>query len=148
MSSCHDWATIIQSRGQVEVAFLDANKAFDEVPHRCLFGKLSYYCLSGSTLTWINDFLRNRVQAVSVNGSHSIWGNVTSRVPLDSVLGPALFLLYMNGIKQKIQFNMRLYADDTNVYREINSINDHDIFQEDLDTVRMDNYLLNELQYL
>ena len=82
-----------------------------------------------------NYFLRNRVQADSVNGSHSTWGNVASGVPQGSVLVPALFLLYIDDIKEKIQLNMRLYADDTIVYREINSINDHNILKEDLDTV-------------
>ena len=78
ISSCHDWATTIHSQGQIDVVFLDFSKAFDEVPHRRLSVKLFYYGINGSTLTWINDFLRNRVQAVSVNGSHSTWGNVTS----------------------------------------------------------------------
>ena len=77
----------------------------------------------------------NRVQAVSVNGSLSTWANVTLGVPQGSVLGLGLFLLYITDIKEKIQSNMRLYADDTIVYREINSINDHIILQEDLDTV-------------
>ena len=135
ISSCHDWATTIQSRGQVDVVFLDFSKAFDKVPHRRLSVKLSYCGINGSTLTWINDFLCHRVQAVSVNGSHSTWGNIRSGVPQGSVLGPVLFLLYIDDIKEEIQSNMHLYADDTIVYREINSINDHDILQEDLDTV-------------
>ena len=97
---------------------------------------------------WVNDFLGNRVQAVSANGSHSTWGNITSRVPQGSVLGPALFLLYINDIKEKIQSNVHLYADNTIVCREINSINDHNILQQDLDTVRMFNYFVNGLQHL
>ena len=63
-------------------------------------------------MTWINDFLRNRVQAVSVNGSHSTWGNVTSGVPQATILGPALFLLYINDIKEKIQLNMHLHTEE------------------------------------
>ena len=135
ISSCQDWSTTIQSRGQDNVVFLDFSKALDKVPHRRLSVKLSYYSINGSTLTWINDFLRNRVQAVSVNASHSTWGNVASGVPQDSVLGPALFLLYINDIKEEIQSNMRLYADDIIVFREINSINDHNILLEYLDTL-------------
>ena len=135
ISSCHDWATTIHSRGQVDVVFLDYSKAFDIVLHRRLSVKLSYYGTDGLTLTWINDFLRNRVQADSVNGSHSTWGNVASGVPQGSVFVPALFLLYIDDIKEKIQLNMRLYADEPIVYREINSINDHNILKEDLDTV-------------
>ena len=97
--------------------------------------KLSYYGINGSTLTWINDSLRNKVPAVSVNRSHSTWRNVTSGVPKGSVLGPAMFLLYINDINDKIQSHMCLYADDTIMYREINSINDHNILQDDLDTL-------------
>ena len=83
----------------------------------------------------INDILHNRVQAVSVNGSHSTRGSVTVGVLQCSVLGQALFLPYINDIKDKIQSNMRVYADDTIVFREINSINVHYILQEDLDTL-------------
>ena len=117
ISSCHDWTTTIQRQGKVDIVlFLDCSKAFDKDPHRRLSVKLTYYGINGSTMTWINDFLFNRVQVVSVNGSHSTCGNVTSGVPQGSVLGEALFLLYINDIKEKIQSNMRLYADDTIVY--------------------------------
>ena len=92
--------------------------ALGKVPHRRLSVKLSYYDNNGSTLTWINDFLRNSVQDISVHGSHFTWGNVTSGVPQGSVLGPALFILFINDIKEKIQSNMHLYADNTIVYRD------------------------------
>ena len=135
ISSCHDWATAIQSGGQVDVVFLDASKSFDEVSHRRISVKLSYYGINGSTLIWINYFIRNRVQSVSINGSHSTWVNVSSGVPQGPVLGPALFHSYIIDIREKIQSNICLYADDTTVCREINSINDHNILHEDLDTV-------------
>ena len=78
ISSRHDWASTIHSRRQVEVLFLDFSKAFDEVPHRRLSVNLPYYGINGSTLTWIDDFLRIRFQAVSVNGSDLTSGNATS----------------------------------------------------------------------
>ena len=83
----------------------------------------------------MNDFRRNGVQAASVNGSYSTRGNVILRVPQGSVHGLALFLLYIYDIEDKIQSNTSLYADDTIVFREINSIDDHSILQEDLDTL-------------
>ena len=113
ISSYHDWAIAITSRGQIDIVFLDFSKAFDEVPHRRLSVKLSYYGINGSTLTWINEFLRSRDQDVSVNEPYSIWGIVTSGVPQVIALGPRLFPLYINDIKEKIQSNMRLHADAT-----------------------------------
>ena len=64
ISTCYDWATTIHSRGQADVVLLDFSKAFDKVAHCHLSVKLSYYGINGSTLTWINDFLCNRVQVV------------------------------------------------------------------------------------
>ena len=106
ISSCNYWTTTIQSRGQVVVVFLDFSKALDKVPHRRLSVIFSYNGINGPTLKWMNDFQRNRVQAVSVNGSHSTWGSVTPGVPQGSVVDPALFLIYINDIKEKLQSNM------------------------------------------
>ena len=72
ITSCHDWASTLQSRGQTNVVLLDFSKAF--VPHHHLSAKLSYYGIRGPTLEWIRSFLNNRFRAVSVNGSHSSWG--------------------------------------------------------------------------
>lgn len=135
ITSTHDWASTLQHRGQTDVVLLDFSKAFDKVPHLRLSAKLHHYGISGLTLNWINSFLSNRVQAVSVNGSHSTWGNVTSGVPQGSVLGPALFLLYINDIQDQIQSTMRLFADDSIVCREIESPEDHEILQKDLDAL-------------
>ena len=71
-------------------------------------------------------------QHVSINGYHSALANVTSGVPQGSVLGPVLFLLYINDITNQIQCNIRLFADDSIVYREIRSPADHHILQTDI----------------
>ena len=70
-----------------------------------------------------------------VNGSHSTWSNVTSGVPKRSILGPALFVLYINYVRKIIQLSIRLHDDATIVYREIKSFDDHNILQDDLDTL-------------
>ncbi len=84
---------------------------------------------------WVNSFLPDRQQSVSVNGTHSSWVSVTSGVPQGSVLGPALFLLYINDIKDNIHSTIKLFADDSILYREIIDPNDHTILQDDLDTL-------------
>ena len=131
ITSTHDWASTLQHRGQTDVILLDFSKAFDKVPHLRLSAKLNHYGIRGQTLDWISSFLDNRTQAVSVNGTHSSWGKVSSGVPRGSVLGPALFLLYINDIQDHIQSTMRLFADDSIVYREIVRPEDHDLLQQD-----------------
>ena len=135
LTSVHDWATTLEQRGQVDVILLDFSKAFDKVSHLHLSAKLDFYGIRGSILRWIDAFLSGRQQAVSVNGKHSSWGNVTSGVPQGSVLGPALFLVYINDIQEKIKSDIRLFADDSILYREIHNVEDHQILQEDINTL-------------
>ena len=116
ITASHDWASILEKRGQTDVILLDFSKAFDKVPHHRLSNKLNFYGIRGQTLNWINAFLHNRKQAVSVNGTHSSWGQVASGVPQGSVLGPTLFLLYINDIQDEIKSTMRLFVDDSIIY--------------------------------
>ena len=97
--------------------------------------KLRYYGITGHTFGWINGFLSNRTQIVSVNGSHSNSTNVTSGVPQSFVLGPTLFMLCINDIADSIQSNVSLFADHSMVYRAINFESDHQILQSDLNTI-------------
>ena len=135
VNSTNDWSETLNHKGQTDVILLDFSKAFDKVSHQLLAEKLQYYGITHNTLGWINNFLSNRKQAVSVNGTHSSTIDVTSGVPQGSVLGPVLFLLYINDINEHIQSNIKLFADDSIVYREIKTADDQQILQNDLNTL-------------
>ena len=101
---------------QVDIVLLDFSKAFDKVSHSKLLFKLSQHGVKGDTCTlnWIRAFLVGRTQAVVLEGESSSEVPVTSGVPQGSVLGPLLFLFYINDLPQNIQSQVRLFADDKN----------------------------------
>ena len=121
---------------QVDLVLLDFSKAFDKVNHLKLLFKLSSHGVKGQTLKWISSFLGGRTQAVVLEGKCSPEVPVTSGVPQGSVLGPLLFLLYINDLPENIQSQVRLFADDTAVYLTVDSQNDSIILQNDLDTLQ------------
>jgi hypothetical protein len=135
IEALHDWSRSIDNKRQTDLILLDFSKAFDKVPHHRLSLKLDYYGIRNNTLSWIKAFLQNRTQRVSVNGSLSDIAAVTSGVPQGSVLGPVLFLLYINDISENIRSSLRLFADDSILYREIKNGSDHTILQQDLVTL-------------
>ena len=127
-----DFARYLDNNIQVDMGILDFSKAFDKVPHKRLAAKLNYYGIRGNLLTWIEAFLQNRSQSVVVDGHYSSPISVSSGVPQGTVLGPTLFLLYINDIDVNIQSQIRLFADDCLIYRPITSNDDHDKLQQDL----------------
>ena len=117
---------------QVDLVILDFSKAFDTVPHRKLLHKLKNYGVRGNILRWISSFLMDRHQRVVVEGEVSSKCTVDSGVPQGTVLGPLLFLCHINDLPLSVSSQVRLFADDCLLYREINSHSDHIALQEDL----------------
>ena len=115
-----------------DLAILDFSKAFDRVPHERLLRKLDHHGIHGKTLDWIGVFLTDRTQKVAVEGVVSEPIHVKSGVPQGSVLGPILFLVFINDLPASIRSSSRLFVDDCVVYREIRSGNDCQILQDDL----------------
>ena len=118
---------------QVDVAVLEFSKAFDVVPHQRLLGKLRHCGIDGLTLAWIESFLSGRSQRVIVDGVCSSWSPVLSGVPQGTVLGPLLFLIYINDLHDCVMSRVRLFADDCLIYREIHNLEDQLALQKDLD---------------
>jgi hypothetical protein len=118
--------------GVVDAIYLDFAKAFDNVPYSRLLGKLRSYGINGNTLKWIEAFLKNRTQVVRVNGEDSFSAPVLSGIPQGSVLGPLLFVIYINDLPDNIRSDSFLFADDTKILRHITSADDGAILQRDL----------------
>ena len=112
---------------------MDFAKAFDKVSHWRLILKLQRYGITGPINKWIEDFLRNRSQRVVCSGESSDWAPVLSGVPQGSVIGPILFLLYINDLPEEVNSTVRLFADDTIMYMTLSSDKDATSLQQDLD---------------
>ena len=118
---------------QTDLILLDFSKAFDKVNHSKLLWKLHQHGIRGNTLSWIRAFLADRSQIVILEGEESGSVPVTSGVPLGSVLGPILFLVYINDLPEELSSQVRLFADDTAVYLTVGGSDDGAALQTDLD---------------
>jgi hypothetical protein len=128
---------ILDKGDQADVVYFDLSKAFDSVPHKLLLEKLKFFGITGSLHDWISSYLTNRLQRVTLNGASSDWLHVTSGVPQGSILGPLLFILYINDLPNCLSENTlcAIFADDTKIYRHITSHQDLTILQRDINTV-------------
>jgi hypothetical protein len=126
---------VIDGKSCVDV-YLDISKAFDTVCHSKLFHKLPKYGIEGKLLSWIRSFLSDRRQSVNINGKLSSYVSVSSGVPQGSVLGPLLFLIYINDIEDRLEYSQfKLFADDCKLYCECLQNNNFEEFVEDIENV-------------
>lgn len=133
----HEIGSILDKGGQIDVIFLDFSKAFDCVPHNLLLYKLeSFYGISGNMLEWFRDYLTDRKQKVLVENVCSEFEAVTSGVPQGSILGPLMFLLYINDMAfLDTSCSIALFADDSKCFKQVRSSNDCLSLQHDLDVL-------------
>ena len=103
------------------------------MPHERLLLKPNRHGNDGPLLLWFRNFLTNIQQRVTIRGTRSDWSPVTSGVPQGTILGPTLFLIYVNDIPNVVTFAIKLFADNTKIYREINHAEDASARQSDLD---------------
>ena len=113
----------------------EVHKGFDEVPHQRLLVKLKAHGIDGLVCNWIKGWLSDRWQRVSLDGAYSSWRRVWSGVPQGSVLGPILFLIFINDLDNNISSDVLKFADDTKIYRTVTNQEDVQRLQKDLDTV-------------
>ena len=132
LDAVHVWNKSMDNRKSVDVLFLDISKAFDKVPHVYLLEKLKMVGIDGSLLSWIRDYLTNRRQRCIIEGCVSGWLPVTSGVPQGTILGPLLFLLYINDIAYNLTSKVALFADDCVLSREVQTREDQLELQNDL----------------
>ena len=125
-----------ESNDETRAAFLDISKAFDKVWHEGLLFKLKRNGISGKLLLFISDYLSNRKQRVVLNGMESSWLPIDSGVPQGSVLGPLLFLVYINDLTDDISSNMRLFADDSSLFIKVRDVDESQTqLMEDLEKI-------------
>lgn len=136
LAATNDWLDILERGMDIGAVFFDITKAFDSVPHRLLIKKLHDSGLNEYLLKWIVSYLTDRKQSVVLDGVSSDSTHALSGVPQGSVLGPLLFLVYINGVCNlpfEPSTKLVLYADDILMYRPLSSLADFNHLQNDID---------------
>ena len=130
-----EWTQMIENNQAFDVIYTDFAKAFDSVAHQRLLVKLQNHGIEGDVLNWISSFLCNREQSVRVNQEYSTWTKVLSGIPQGSVLGPLLFVIFINDMPEEVKFNVcKLFADDCKLYGQVTTSGTNTI-QKDLNNL-------------
>ena len=125
----------VDEKDPVDVFFLDLQKAFDKVPHNKLIYKVHKIGIRGKVLNWIQNWLKGRKQRVVLDGEKSDWAEVTSGVPQGSVLGPLLFIIYINDLDENIRNRFWKFADDSKMLEKVKTSEDINIIKKDLEEI-------------
>lgn len=130
------WTEVLDKGGSIDVIYMDFQKAFDSVPHRRLLQKLASCGIQSKVLDWVKDFLKEQKQKVVINGVHSQEADVTSGIPQGSVLGPLLFVVYINDLPHGLKTTAKMFADDTKLYARSDVDSGSQDLQADLDKLQ------------
>ena len=132
----HSFCKALDDNKDIQIIYCDVKKAFEKVWHDGLVFKLKQLGVTGNLLAWLQDYLSERYQRVGIRGQNSEWKLIPAGVPQGSVLGPLLFMVYINDLVQNINCNIKLYADDTTLYITTDDL-DHSsiLLNEDLQSI-------------
>lgn len=136
LASLHEIGKALDNGYETDIIYLDLTRAFDTVCHAHLLQKLCSYGIAGPLYNWFADYLSSRRQRVVVNGTSSPWEEVRSGVPQGSVLGPILFIIYINDLPDCLSFSSAaMFADDTKCFKAIIRSDDVRLLQQDLNSL-------------
>jgi hypothetical protein len=136
MVCLNNWTKQLNEGAQVDAVYFDFKKAFDSVPHERLLYKLSLYGIKGRLHSWIRQFLTGRRQCVSIKSSFSEDAAVRSGVPQGSVLGPLLFLIFVDDLPREVDNHIVMFADDVKIWSSIRSLDDSRHLQNNVDKIQ------------
>lgn len=134
----HQFSDALDKKKDVRIVFCDVSKAFDKVWHRGIIFKLKQFGIENKLLDWFSNYLDNRKQRVIIKGQNSEWGIIEAGVPQGSVLGPLLFIVYINDLVDVVNCNIKMFADDTCLYINVDKEEEQaaaDLLNNDLQSV-------------
>jgi hypothetical protein len=132
------WTKYLEEGGQIDAIYTDFEKAFDKVPHKRLISKLKSYGIDAKIVGWIEGFLIHRRQRVGIRGQYSDWRRVLSGIPQGSVLGPLLFVIFINDLPDFCEgaSEIYLFADDAKMTKYITNTEDCNDLQKSCDLLQ------------